>query len=353
MIFRLATTRGWARKKRHVKYAPRYAVEECLLYGKFLWRRALGRRATRKWASTTMRKLLLNKGVSLRPTNYGVDWAAQFYRRWEITNQCRTNKKCKPVSERLDPIVNFLKYLHYGVQRSEPQRCPKYGRFPSACIFHMDQIPFEFCGGKQKTYNPKGCKEGCRLGDPANSDDKRFCSVQLTLCGGGPGSQVVSIEVYFASDSDGDRISPDELAFYTTLANVKVRWQKSAWADESIIVDYVVDFRKQTAHLPEVLLGMDRHGSQKTPLVSDLMNYLKIFPVYTPPECTDCCSPCDHHVGANLKSRVHAFYDAAYEVNQDFWNSGGLTLPMKRMLVSTWISAAWRDICVSLHKARI
>jgi hypothetical protein len=48
---------------------------------------------------------------------------------------CRTNNHKESVEERLPAIRNFHRWLIYGLQRSAPQRCPKYGR-----MYHMDQV---------------------------------------------------------------------------------------------------------------------------------------------------------------------------------------------------------------------
>ena len=146
----------------------------------------------------------------------------------------------------------------------------------------------------------------------------------------------------------------EERALYAALPNVIVRFNQKAWADESIIIDYLVDFREQTAHLGEVLLGMDNHGSQVTFLSRCIMEYLAIVPAFTPANCTDCVSPVDHHVGQTLKLKVSARFEDGYEADFNRWNQtsaeGGLTNSERRMLVAKWTAESWEEICTS-HKS--
>ena len=203
----------------------------------------------------------------------------------------------------------FHTSLIYGLQWSGTQRCLKYGRFPPETMFHMhmDQVPIEFSGTSRRTYNTIGDRSGCRLGDPSASDaGKRFCTVQMTIRAGGP--QIVPCELIFRrKDSDG--LSDAELAHYAALPGIRVRFQDKAWADEGVILDYLCDFRRDTQDVGEVMLGMDNHGSQQTPLCRALMEYLHMVPVYTPPNCTDVVSPCDHHVGRHLQVKLVEQYE--------------------------------------------
>ena len=71
----------------------------------------------------------------------------------------------------------------------------------------------------------------------------------------------------------------------------------------------------------------------------------KIYPVYTPPDCTDVVAPCDHHVGAYFKKIMSRFYHQALEDNYDEWCSpvgmGGLTASQRRIHMTIWAAATW------------
>ena len=115
-------------------------------------------------------------------------------------------------------------------------------------------------------------------------------------------------------------------------------------------------FETETAHLGERLLGMDRHAPQKTPTFRAQMTTDNIVPVYTPPDCTDCVAPVDHHVGARLKQIMGLFYHLEVEAHRDSWcMPPGLTMTLLNLnkLVYTLCIYLFFNygICLSLHKS--
>ena len=198
----------------------------------------------------------------------------------------------------------------------------------------------------KKSLNEKNPAHGCRF-VAASEDDKRFCTIQVTLCANAPTQDVV-IELIFRNDTGGERISVDEKHFYNAFPNVHVRSQRKAWADESIMTDYVRDFRLQTLDKGDVALVLDRHGSQATPRMRTMMEMLDIECVFTPANCTDCVSPVDPNVGVWLKRRVYQMQEDELELPENRnWGMpvalGGLTTMAKRKHTVRWISQAWSD----------
>ena len=84
------------------------------------------------------------------------------------------------------------------------------------------------------------------------------------------------------------------------------------------------------------------------------MKTMSIVPAITPPNCTDCVSPVDSHVGQTLKRKIAKRYDAAYSENTAEWErpakQGGLTDMKRRMMVAQWAAEAWQEMCESHHK---
>jgi hypothetical protein len=75
----------------------------------------------------------------------------------------------------------------------------------------------------------------------------------------------------------------EELAYYETLPGLKViiRWQKKAWADTQVMLDWLIDFRESTLHKGEIALLMDNHGSQRVEEFCTMAELLHIKLVYT------------------------------------------------------------------------
>ena len=192
--------------------------------------------------------------------------------------------------------------------------------------------------------NPTG--EQCTIKQPGGSGlSKRFCTLQVCICAYA-GGQCVKIEIYFKGKGN---VSEEELAFFATLDNVIIRFNDKAWSDEKTAISTLEAFRAQTLHLGEVLLGMDGHAAQITPFCRAFMDHMGIRYAITTPNCTDLISPVDRHVGAALKTKIEDYYEQALRTNAKLWTlpeaQGGLSASRKRILVATWTSLAWRDLC--------
>ena len=347
-IFNLAKTRGMAKLRKYRPSVGEYPDAELKLYGRFLWRRKYLRLNTsRAWLKQNMAAILLSDyGITKESFRNSHGWCGRFCIRWGITQQCRTNKHKTSVVERLPQIRKFHQWLIYGLQRSAPQRCPTYGRFPPERMFHMDQVPLPFSSNSKRTLNVIG--DACEIKEPGGtSSTKRMCTLQVCICAKAD-QQAMKLEVLFRGT--GQKMKVEEKQLYDSLAPIiTVRFQKKAWADEDYMLQWFERFREQTLDLGEVLLGMDGHGSQKTPLCMAFMQAMSIIPAFTPANCTDCVSPVDSHVGQTLKLKIAKRYDAAYAANTAEWErpkkQGGLSAMKKRMLVAQWTAEAWQELC--------
>ena len=332
---------GRAKKRRDTMRDPQFCTEEIEVYLKFLYRRfGQGKKVRRRWLRNEMRKLVrVSDNPNAAKFKASDGWLTRFLKRWKITHQCRTNAKHQTVEQRIETIKKFHRQLR-EIQTSEPRRCEKYGRFPGTHMFHCDQVPIQFTGGdRHSTLNPKGCQSGCRIGSLETDEDKRFATLQVTIRAAE--SQIVDIELIFAG---AGQVSQVELEYYDCIDNLAVTWQSKAYADERTTLQFLQRFRSQTKDLGEVLLGMDNYSAQQTPTCRLVMEYLDIVPVFTPPDCTDCISPVDHHVGRALQTKIAKFYQEAYDKHGDDWFEAGLEAREKRMLLAEWTSRAWREI---------
>jgi hypothetical protein len=346
-IFRHAGTRRRGGSSSYVQKFGEWHEEEVQLYIKFIYRRRYqGLRVTRKWLQRNFKYTRAEAGHNVDGWFPSQGWCTRFCKRWEITSQCRTNKKKYSIEERLPKIQGFHQYWILSVQSTGEQRCPKYGRYPPSHIFTMDQVPMPFSSPSKRSMNEKGAPRGNRF-TAASEDDKRFCTIQVTLCA--DNVNTVPVELIFASDSGGEAMSQEEKDFYKAYPNIKVRWQSKAWADEPICIDYIVDLREHTIDKGSIALIMDNHSAQSTPRIQNIMQHFEINYVYTPAGCTDCVSPIDRNVGQWLKERVYRYQDEELDIPENRnWalpsKHGGLTKKEKRMHVVRWMSMAWEDL---------
>ena len=141
-IFRFARTKGMSKLRKFRPTAAHHQEAIVRLYTQFVWRRMVQRlRTSRKWLKSTM--------LSITESDYGASefkasdgWVANFCCRWKITHQRKSNVKKLSLAERLPEIRKFHRWLIYGLQCSEPQRCTKYGRFDPTRIVPHGPGPF-------------------------------------------------------------------------------------------------------------------------------------------------------------------------------------------------------------------
>ena len=352
LIFDIASAHGCALKRANVsRSSGAFPIAEGLLYARFLYTRTVDQlRVGHSWLRTEMLDIVKR----LNPDNKAqtiVDkfvaahgWSTNFSKRWHLSSQCRTNKHSKPIALRLPAIEEFHKFLHYEMQGRQPYRSARYGRFPPERVFHLDQVPLPFCSDSQQSMNPTG--EQCTIKQPGGSGlSKRFCTLQVCICACA-GKQCVKIEIYFKGKGN---VGQDELDFFAKFDNLIIRFNDKAWSDEKTAISALVAFREQTLHLGEVLLGMDGHAAQITPFCRAFMDHMGIRYAITTPNCTDLISPVDRHVGAALKAKIEDYYEQALRTNAKLWTlseaQGGLSASRKRILVATWTSLAWTDLC--------
>ena len=342
-IYELARTRGKGKKKSEGRFNPQWPEAELRLYCHFLFRRRIqGRRVTYRWLRNKFKDIRRRAGHDVHDWHPSRGWCSNFCRRWEISYQCRTNKHKRSIEERLPAIQAFHQHWIYGVQRSFPQRDPKYGRFPRNRVYAMDQVPFAFQSPNQRTLNEKGAPKGCwTVG--SSVDTKRFLTLQLTLCGD-PADQDCNLEIIFSSKSGGEQMPQEEKDYYAAqFPDINIRWQAKAWADSPVMMDWLMDFREQTLAKGEVALLMDNHGSQRIDEFRTTAELMNVNVVYTPANCTDCVSPVDRNVGKWIKDRAYQLQED--ELDTDDWDGDeALSTGDKRKLSVKWIAQAWREL---------
>ena len=285
-------------------------------------------------------------------------WAVRFCVRYHLTTQAANNIKAHDQVDRADAIRQFHHHWLLVVQQSEPQLDPKFGRFGPRRILHVDQVPLPFAAGHKKTLNPIGFGS-CRIAGPNTAGlEKRQATLQLWIVAD-EFLQYVKPTIIFRGTC-GVRAKlpwPDEKVVYDTLDNIRVAFQKNAWADEKFCAEDILAVAADIHRAGiegEVVAGMDNHSAQRTKEMHDLYKSLGIYPLFTSANCTDCISPVDHHIGRYIQTHMGRSYRRELQDNPTHWIAGSLdeeiedsecpSAMQRRMLMARWLSDAWNDL---------
>jgi hypothetical protein len=286
-------------------------------------------------------------------------WAVRFCVRYRLSLQAANNIKAHDQVDRVEAIRSFHRYWLHKVQNSQPQSDPKYGRFPAKRILHVDQVPLPFASAQKKTLNPINFGS-CRIAGPNMSGlEKRQATLQLWIVADAEHQYVKPSLIFRGSTGPKSKLPwPEEKALYDTLPDIRVYFQKNAWADEEFCLNNIFDVARDIAdagvEVAEIAIGMDNHSSQRTPEMMRVYSSLGFFPLFTAANCTDCISPVDHHVGSFIQSHMARSYRAEVENNPAIWMASADEIEVgdadcraamsRRMLMAKWLSAAWDDL---------
>ena len=178
-------TRG-ALKKRGQN--AKYPAMEKKLHAEVLSYRARGRLLSIPWLVFTARRLF----DALYPDDAGTflasrGWRRRFFKRYSLTRRKTTKTKLKSVTERLPQAREYHQKLALLVTKPPPGKPdapmdPKYGRFPLALRFNMDECPLPFTSCRDLTIEEVG-KDIVRVKQP---DESLYNLQFVRLPGGGP-----------------------------------------------------------------------------------------------------------------------------------------------------------------------
>ena len=85
-----------------------------------------------------------------------------------------------------------------------------------------------------------------------------------------------------------------------------------------------------------------------------LYKSLGMVPLFTAPNCTDCISPVDHHIGRQIQNYMAKCYQEEVDANPAIWiatsdeqeieDANCRSAMHRRMLMAEWLSRAWTDL---------
>ena len=118
----------------------RYPDQENCLYRKFIKRRkCMGLPADAYWLRWQFAQIL-KRDFGTVPTDFKFSngWLHGFCVRYNITSQCKTDKKSKPIEERLPEVREFHAFMKFlqNSNDSSPQFEPQWGAYPPRFIWN-------------------------------------------------------------------------------------------------------------------------------------------------------------------------------------------------------------------------
>ena len=287
----------------------------------------------------------------------------KFCIRYNLSTQAGNNIKAHDQVDREQVIRQFHQYWLMVLQKSEPQTDQKYGRFAPICILHVDQVPLPFASAKKRTLHPINFGS-CRIAGPNMSGlEKRQATLQLWICADADNQYVKPTICFRGGRGPRSRLpKPREKEIYDGLTNIRVSFQKNAWADEQFcqedILHVAADIEAAGLGQKEILIGMDNHGAQRTDSILKLYEELGMIPLFTAANCTDCISPVDHHIGRHIQKYMSRCYAAEVAANPGIWiassedqeieDANSSSAMERRILMAQWLSKAWEDLTVNV-----
>ena len=176
---------------------------------------------------------------------------------------------------------------------------------------------------------------------PGSGLDKRQCTLQLCLS---PEDNHVKAEIIFRGT--GKQIKAHEKAAYHK--DVAIFWQKNAWADTDVCVEWVkttlkegVEAAKDGDH--EFVLLCDNLEGQTSDAFKNAVRGINGVVYYGPTGATDIWQPIDSGYGALMKRLISQQQDAWLECdeNMEKWiGNQKLTASDRRVLITHWVGEA-------------
>ena len=322
-----------------------FPEQELLTFQDFVQRREVrGLKTTGLW----VRLRMLQHIEDTQPCGWlsfsaSTGWLTRWQNRFNIGDLARTNKKIRPISQRIDKIRAWHQWM-VKLRKSGRQRDEIYGRFPPDAIFSMDQVPLPFALNSSRSLNRKN--QQCYIAI-CNSKDKRQATLNIWIRAEG---KQLRPEIIFRGKGGLDARHADELAYYRQVGDhATIMFQPKAWADQEVMLQSLECFIHQTREIRqkygEILLILDQHGSQTTAFFRMRARECGIVLAYTPSSCTDVVAPVDHHVGAYLKKLMSTFYHDELRLNYDQWVDEGISASECRMLMLEWLLLSWEVLC--------
>lgn len=332
---------------------------EELLYEAYRIRREERKSVRRSWlrraAKAAFQRAYPTLDVSIFIFSNG--WFFGFLARHDITLRFATNKSQKIPADYLHVCLEFVRFVRRNAQLRENMQDELLvvGRYLLSCICNMDEtpLPFEFLDGQ--TYADRG-SHTVQIRSTRSGWDKRQATI--LLCIFADGAMRVKPLILFKGAlaenltrrADRERRAA-EIARYDP--RVLVQFNPNAYANESVLVNWIIDMLVPALPSGPRLLALDVAKFHKTDAVLDTLRSHDIIPAMIPPGCTGLMQPLDVAVNKPLKDILRALVEDALDLyenrsGEDLRESSRPSaVEDRRVLVQHCLADAWEIFCTT------
>jgi hypothetical protein len=211
----------------------------------------------------------------------------------------------------------------------------------------MDQtpLPFEFLDGR--TYDFKGRKT-VWVKSARSGWEKRQATLMVYISADGI-ARCKPLIIFHGSEGKKTKPIRDEMLKYDQ--GVKVVWNKEAWANEKVMIQWLRDQWAYATDKPSLTVDRKRHRlltldvftGQKTDEVKKVFKELNCTTSFIPPGCTGFVQPLDVAINKPLKNRIKELSEIHYDNYMEEWENHKYTVGERRILVTHWVGQAWRE----------
>ena len=346
--------KGGRRNQKGVRICRWPEMEE-VVYQKYGQRRDSGKAVRRPWrvAYAAFEKCYSCRPEEISKFAFSNGWFYGFLARHHITLRLPTNKSQKIPSDYLQVCLDFMRFNRRNSQIRPGEELRVVGRYLLSQIGNVDEtpLPFEFLDGQ--TYADKG-SHSVKVRSTRSGWDKRQGTIIFCICADGamrvkPLILYKGVEV-LSRKCDIDRRAA-EMKRYDP--RVLVKFNPNAYANESVLVDWITDMLAPVLPAGPRLLALDVAKFHKTDSVLDTLRSHNIVPSMVPAGCTGLVQPLDVAVNKPVKDLLRELIERRLD---DFETASGEDLressqasavEERRVLVQRCVAEAWEQFCTT------
>lgn len=342
-----------------------FAAAEVELLHLFRQERRRGLRINDRWLCVKMKSIVREHygedKASLFKASHG--WLLAFADRNSLSLRRANNIKHAPVEERLPRIKRWHARLRRRLKTKSTLGTtlldPLWGRWLPRNRLSCDQVPCNLREGIKATYDEKGSGRIWIAGNKAD-DGKRFCTLQIIArAENGPtdlprrGQPPIGI----IFKGTGQRVSQEEKAAHHP--DVRVRFQKKAWADAAYCIDHAENEMAEATAAARALgeesvcFYDNLHGQTTDEHEKALLEKACCVRHLLPAGVTSEIQLIDDGVGHAVKKEMgHALDDwLSKDSNLEEW-TGNMPAWRKRVQITHFAANAWEKVCASFDFER-